>query len=72
MKGENMKTSLDESMLAYRKEHFAVEIGKPHHPLEQDEISMTITTNGSNYTTVHLLQSEIPKVIAALQAALKS
>ena len=51
---------------AYRAKHFQVHSRKSR-TWQESEIILEITTNGSQWTSIGLLNEEIPKVIAELQ-----
>lgn len=60
--------ALDAQTLKYRKEHFAVEVTPDKHALEDGQICLSVTNNGTQWTSISLLKGEVDKVIAALRA----
>lgn len=61
---------LENSMLAYRKKHFALTVEPSKYPMEEGEIKLSITTNGRQWESMSLLLSEAEAVIKALQNAI--
>lgn len=61
-----------EAMLRFRKKHFKVTVLPEHHPIEEGHVCLSTTNNGHQWSSIGLLKDEIPKVIEALQKALKS
>lgn len=59
-------SAVDSAMLKHRKEHFEVEVTPDRHALEEGGISLSVTNNGTQWSSISLLKSEIPKVIDAL------
>lgn len=68
-----MKTQQDweRDLAAHRRKHFAVKITKARFPSEAGELSLSVTHNGSQWTSISLNRDEILRVIVALQSALK-
>jgi hypothetical protein len=62
------KQIMEELLLKYRKDNFAVKVMPARYPQEDGEISLAITTKGNQWTTITLLKSEVEKVIAALSS----
>lgn len=60
-----------ESLLAYRKKHFALEVKPTRYPEEEGEIELSVTRNGQSWQSLSLLRSEAEAVIKALTEALK-
>jgi len=69
-----MKKEEREEFLQIRKEGFEVWIRKPAVlvGLYPDAVDLSITTNGSQWTSIMLMPDEVTKVIEALQGAIKS
>lgn len=60
-------------LLAFRKENFkarAVELSEEQFRLESGEICLSVTKNGSQWTSIDLLRSEAEAVISVLRAQL--
>lgn len=53
--------------IRYRKEHFAVEINKPDRWSWGSDLALSVTTNGTQWTSFGFSTEEADKVIAALQ-----
>ncbi len=62
-----MDPDIDRKLLEHRKKHFAVQITPSRYPQEEGQIDLSTTTNGSQWTTISLLKSEVAKVVEALQ-----
>ena len=69
---ETASKSLHKSILENRKANFKVEIRPEPYPDEDGAIELRTTRNGYQFTAMSLLQSEIPQVIEALEAAIIS
>jgi len=65
------ETDIDARLLEWRKEKFAVEVKLERHPLEDGQVCLSVTSNGTQWTSISLLKSEVKKVIEALKAKLK-
>ncbi len=57
---------LNTAMLQHRKENFAVETEVERHPIEDGQIVLSVTNNGSQWSSISLLKSEIKKVVTEL------
>ena len=57
---------VNERMTAYRKKHFAVEVG-PSRWGCGDEINVSITSNGYQWQSISLMPDEIERVMDALK-----
>lgn len=63
-----MNTPIENRMLEYRRENFAVVIRPAQNPLGPGEVAMEITHNGYQWTNICLLPEEAKKVAEALLA----
>lgn len=63
------ENELDAMMLEYRRKRFDVTCDKSRY--SKGGFDLSVTANGSQWTTISLLPEEIPRVIAALSAALE-
>lgn len=54
-------------MRKYREEKFMVEVGKSHREMYEDEIALSVTHNGSQWTSITLLPKELIEVVRKLQ-----
>lgn len=63
-----MNTLIENRMIEYRRENFAVRIRPAQNPLGPGEIAMEITHNGYQWTNICLLPEEAKKLAWALQA----
>jgi hypothetical protein len=62
----------DDDLLLYRKEKFRVEVSPSRSPSYSGEVSLSITTNGFQWSSIGLLPDEINAVIKALTAHARS
>lgn len=59
-------------LLEYRKKNFKVKVDRDSYALGAGEIYLSITNNGYQWTSISIHKREIPKVIKALRAAMKT
>jgi hypothetical protein len=58
------------ALLEYRRKNFAVKVRRDHDRLwHPNGITLSVTTNGYQWSAISLLPEEIDRVIAALKAA---
>lgn len=63
---KEIDAALNAKLLQYRKEHFSVEVKPERHPVEDGQIVLSVTTNGTRWTSISLLREEVLKVIETL------
>lgn len=62
---------MEKKLLAYRKKHFKAQVGKPYGSEDTDEITLQVTHNGYQWSSISFLPHELKKTIKVLQAALE-
>jgi hypothetical protein len=64
--------ALDAQLLKHRKENFSVQVEPEKNGIEEGQIRISVTTNGTQWTSISLLKEEVAKVIEALIHSQKS
>jgi hypothetical protein len=73
-KSETLPTrqAVNNDLVRYRKKHFKAEVKPTDHPLEEGEITLSVTMNGYQWNSLSFLKSEVTVVIEALRLSQQS
>ncbi len=58
---------VDTKMIEHRRKHFAVEVVPARHPSDTGEVTLSVTHNGNQWTSISLLPNEVEAVLMALK-----